>query len=125
MKARPDASWSRLAAELGEYTSNLLPPKPSYLVVGHATRDVTPTGLRTGGTVSYASHAIAALGPEVRVLTSAAEIMEDEFEHASLAVVLAPETSTFQHVYDTGTRRQLLLKRAGDIHGSDVPEEWR
>jgi sugar/nucleoside kinase (ribokinase family) len=68
---------------------------------------------------------MAALGSDVRVLTSAAELLDTEFEHASVAVILAPETTMFRHTYDDGRRVQWLLKRAGDIHGRDVPEEWR
>jgi sugar/nucleoside kinase (ribokinase family) len=98
---------------------------PSYLVIGHVTRDVTPHGRQPGGTVSFASHVVAALGYETRVVTAAADALDDEFSHADVVVTASPYTTTLEHIWTVQGRQQRLLHRACVLHGWDVPEAWR
>ena len=41
-----------------------------YLLIGHITEDLTPSGTQLGGTVSYAGLTAKVLGADVRVLTA-------------------------------------------------------
>jgi hypothetical protein len=43
-----------------------------YLVIGHVTCDLTPTGTQVGGTVSFSGRTAQVLGCHAAVLTSAA-----------------------------------------------------
>ena len=51
-------------------------PSPDYLVIGHVTVDRLATGIAPGGTVTYATTAVARLGLRAGVLTSAGEEMD-------------------------------------------------
>ncbi len=41
-----------------------------YLIIGHITQDITPTGLVIGGTASYASLTARSFGIKVGVVTA-------------------------------------------------------
>lgn len=94
----------------------------SYLVIGHVTRDVTRSGVVTGGTVAYAAAMAAALGFETRMLTAGAEPVE--LPTARIAVVPSAVTTTFEYDWVHGQRRQRLTLLASVIHGGNVPESW-
>jgi hypothetical protein len=42
----------------------------NYLIIGHLTRDLTPSGPRIGGTAAYAGLTANALGLRVGIVTS-------------------------------------------------------
>jgi hypothetical protein len=44
---------------------------PEYLLIGHIAHDETPNGPKLGGTVSYASAAVMAMGADAAIVTSA------------------------------------------------------
>ncbi|MBZ0299210.1 MAG: hypothetical protein K8J31_05700 [Anaerolineae bacterium] len=101
----------------------------SYLVIGHATADLTPTGRRLGGTVSYAAMAASAFGHQVRVLTSTAAdeplLAQLEPYITEQVVIPAQSTSTFENIYDRqGRRTQYIRGVAAPIGVNEVPEAW-
>jgi sugar/nucleoside kinase (ribokinase family) len=102
-------------------------PPVDYLVIGHFSRDRTPTGSVAGGTVTYAGLAAAALGLRVGVLTSAAA--GDEVEAAlpglEVVVVEAAETTVFENVMIGRARQQKLHALAGRLGPEHVPPAWR
>ena len=50
---------------------NLTPLEPvDYLVIGHVTHDLTPSGSRLGGTAAYSALTAQALGMRVGVFTA-------------------------------------------------------
>jgi sugar/nucleoside kinase (ribokinase family) len=108
------------------------------LVVGHATLDVAGGTLVPGGSAYYAAHALAALGAEVRVLTSAGT----DLPRGSLAfqaplgvprpglidarIVPAPVTTLFENVHGPeGRRRQRVCAAAPPLSPDALPDEWR
>src|SRR5262249_50787729 len=101
---------------------------PDYLLIGHATADLTPNGRMLGGTVSYAARVVRAFGFTTGILTSAApdEVLLAELKpYASEMVVLpADSISTFENIYSPTGRIQYLRAVAAKITANDIPAEW-
>jgi sugar/nucleoside kinase (ribokinase family) len=105
-------------------------PRPVALVVGHVTLDVAPDAAVPGGSAYYAAHALAGLGADVRVLTSAGPDFPPGALHAARGrlvahVVSAPGTTRFLNVAGTsGRRSQRVLAAARPLHPADLPAGW-
>lgn len=97
-----------------------------YLVIGHITRDVTPTGNLVGGTVSYSGRVAQALGCRTAVLTSCQPDYEGLQALAGLAVEVIPSahTSTFENIYAGNNRTQMLTTVADAIQTEHLPSGW-
>lgn len=98
-----------------------------YLAIGHITRDVTPAGYVTGGTVAYAGVTARALGCRTAVLTSAGPDFDAQTVLPDIAVESVPsaQTTTFRNVYGDGGRDQYLLQRAAALRPRHLPEGWK
>jgi sugar/nucleoside kinase (ribokinase family) len=105
----------------------LVPLEPvDYLVIGHVTEDVTPAGLRLGGTAAYSALTARALGLRVGVITCASA-------RTSLAaldgipILRAPSdvTTTFENIRTPTGRQQILRKEAPPISLGGMPDVWR
>lgn len=99
-----------------------------YLIIGHLTKDLTPTGPRLGGTASFSSLTARALGLRVGILTSCEECMDaTELEEAGVQVVgmRSGETTTFENIYTPEGRVQIIHSVAPSIDLSQVPDVWR
>lgn len=96
-----------------------------YLIIGHVTQDLTPEGLRLGGTVSFAGLTARALDYTPGIVTAAREDL-DWGPLRDLAVARAPsdETTTFENLYHAGGRTQFLRGRARPLTAADVPLTW-
>jgi len=101
---------------------------PDYLLIGHATADLTPAGRLLGGTVSYAAGVIHSFGLKTGILTSAAPeepLLEQLRPFVSELVVLpAANTSTFENIYNPTGRIQYLRAVASKITSADIPSHW-
>ncbi|MBI1278553.1 MAG: hypothetical protein GC179_10550 [Anaerolineaceae bacterium] len=101
---------------------------PDYLLIGHATADLTPAGRLLGGTVSYAARVIHAFGLKAGILTSAAapEPLLDQLRPyvSELVVLPAQDTSTFENIYNPSGRIQYLRAVASKITPADIPVHW-
>ncbi|MBI5669203.1 MAG: hypothetical protein HZC41_14455 [Chloroflexi bacterium] len=101
---------------------------PDYLLIGHITADLTPSGRQLGGTVSYAARAVSAFGLRVGALTSAApdEPLLDEIRPYihDLKVLPAAATSTFENIYEPAGRVQYVRGVAAPIGVDDIPPGW-
>lgn len=101
---------------------------PDYLLIGHATADLTPNGRILGGTVSYAARVVRAFGLTTGVLTSAAPdelLLEELRPYADEMVVLPAESiSTFENIYSSSGRIQYLRTVAAKITPNDIPVAW-
>jgi len=97
-----------------------------YLVIGHVTGDVTPHGLRPGGTAAFSALTARVLGLRVGIVTAVSGSTSLELL-AGTTVVSTPSehTTTFENVYIGGERRQTLLHQAAMISFENVPEVWR
>lgn len=106
---------------------NLVPLESvDYLVIGHVTHDITPSGLRLGGTAAYSALTAQALGLRVGVLTACGadtelDVLQD------ILVVSAPSaySTTFENIYTENGRKQVLHHRAERLSFDNVPENWR
>jgi fructokinase len=109
--------------------------RPDLIVVGAASRDVTPDdprGWRLGGAASYAPLAAARLGLRVgcvmgvdRVASEAAEL--DSLEAAGVVMHLVPleRGPIFENIERDGHRRQRWLSESDPVPVAALPEEWR
>jgi sugar/nucleoside kinase (ribokinase family) len=97
-----------------------------YLVIGHVTCDLTPTGKQIGGTVSFSGRTAQALGCRTAVLTSAAPDYDLSQAMAGIMVQRKPAaaTSTFENIYTPDGRIQILHDRAEPLTAVDVPADW-
>ena len=97
-----------------------------YLVVGHITEDLTPTGPRLGGTAAFPALTAHALGLRVGVVTSANEATSlAALDGIHIVRIAAPHTTTFENVPTPHGRIQTLHHQAGPIPFESVPEVWR
>ncbi len=107
--------------------NELTPLQPvDYLLIGHITVDITPEGLRLGGTVTYSALMAQALGLRVGVVTSwAGEIPLGPL--SSIPVINFPtdRSTTFENVYTAEKRVQYIHHIAPRLDYYQVPEAWR
>jgi sugar/nucleoside kinase (ribokinase family) len=106
---------------------HLVPLEPvDYLVIGHVTHDLTPTGPRLGGTAAFAGLTARALGFRVGVVTASGP-KTDLGALGDIPVVSVPSTqsTTFENIYTKNGRRQVLHHRAALLSFDHVPEVWR
>lgn len=105
-----------------------IPRMPRLLAVGNVTWDRLPEGMVLGGSVSYATLAARKLGWEVAAATAAGPDFDPARDMPGVTVFKAdsPATTRFANEYDTGgTRRQVVLSRAGMVDLGLVPAAWR
>jgi len=97
-----------------------------YLIIGHLTCDVTPTGLRLGGTATYASLTAQAMGLRVGIITSwGEEIPLGPLRYIPIANFPTEHSSTFENIYTPEGRVQILHHLAPRLEYYMVPEPWR
>jgi pfkB family carbohydrate kinase len=105
----------------------LAPIEPvDYLVVGHVTEDLTPTGRRLGGTAAFSALTARALGLRVGVVTSASQ-STSLTSLDGIRVVSIPNTytTTFENVLGPEGRVQTVHHPAALILFDSVPEAWQ
>lgn len=101
---------------------------PGYLLIGHMTADVTPTGRQPGGTVSYATRTATAFGLRVALLTSAANnepLLESLTPYSEVVSIPAAETTTYENIYLPTGRVQYVRGVAAPIGAGDIPAHFR
>ncbi|MCL5109759.1 MAG: PfkB family carbohydrate kinase [Chloroflexi bacterium] len=104
--------------------------KPSFLVVGHVTKDLLAGGGYTlGGGATFASLTAARLRERVALLTRAEPAVAAQLPALALGIELlclpSQQTTTFENIYTPAGREQRLLAVAEPIGPEDVPEAWR
>jgi sugar/nucleoside kinase (ribokinase family) len=107
------------------YRYSPLPPI-DYLVIGHITCDITPDGLRVGGTAAYSALMAQALGARVGVVTSwAGEVRVEALDSLPIANYPTDRSTTFENTYNGAGRRQIIQNVAPALGYNLVPEAWR
>jgi len=98
-----------------------------YLVVGHVTRDLVGNTFTIGGTASYAARTARALGCRVGVVTSADPALDLSRVMDDILVTRIPAdtSTTFENIYTSGGRRQVLHGVAKTLGPQMVPTDWR
>jgi sugar/nucleoside kinase (ribokinase family) len=106
---------------------NLVPLEPvDYLVIGHVTHDLTPSGPRLGGTAAYSALTARALGMRVGVVTaSGPETNLEALGDIPVVSVPSAQSTTFENIYSKNGRRQVLHHRAALLTFDSVPDVWR
>lgn len=106
---------------------NLIPLEPvDYLVIGHVTHDLTPSGTRLGGSAAYSALTARALGMRVGVVTaSGPETNLSPLRDVPVISIPSPRSTTFENIYSKNGRRQVLHHRATPLSFTSVPDAWR
>lgn len=95
-----------------------------YAIVGHFAKDIVPGGYQLGGAVFYSGVQAARLGAQVSVISSAgADLDLSQLEPGITPYVQpAPESTTFENIYDSeGRRTQYLRGRALPLVPDNAP----
>ncbi|HEX6386890.1 MAG TPA: PfkB family carbohydrate kinase [Anaerolineae bacterium] len=100
--------------------------KIDYLVIGHVSCDITPTGWLVGGTAAYSGRTAQALGCRTAVLTSTAVDYEgiQQLPGLTLRQIPAEATTTFENIYTPGGRQQIIHAVAERLTAEHVPSGW-
>jgi sugar/nucleoside kinase (ribokinase family) len=108
-----------------------MPPHDSltpvdYVVVGHIACDITPDGLRLGGTAAYSAMTASNLGLRVGIVTSfAGEIPLDLPAGIQVHNIPTERSTTFENIYHQGKRVQYIHHRAPDLIPDHIPDPWQ
>lgn len=102
---------------------------PTFLTLGHVTRDLLPGATFTlGGTVTFAALTAYHLGLAAALVTRADEMLLAELPTLlpgiGLAARSAPVTTTFENSYAAGFRTQYLRECAPLLDLADIPPDW-
>lgn len=97
-----------------------------YLLIGHITQDITPKGLRLGGTAAYSGLTAKALGLKVGLVTICKPTLTfPELSGIEIVVHPADQTTTFQNIQTPQGRKQYIHHIAPLLKVSHIPEIWR
>jgi sugar/nucleoside kinase (ribokinase family) len=97
-----------------------------YLAIGHVAMDVTPSGLRLGGTTAYAALTANALGLRVGIVTSVADESPLQLlDGIQIVSVPSKHSTTFENISTENGRKQILHHRAEPILLDHIPQVWR
>ena len=96
-----------------------------YLVIGHITVDLTPQGLRLGGTATYSALMAHALGLRVGIVTSwGGEIPLGPLDGATVVNLPSEKSTTFENQVISGKRIQVINHVAQPLGLNIIPEDW-
>jgi sugar/nucleoside kinase (ribokinase family) len=96
-----------------------------YLLVGHLTQDITPSGLKMGGTAAYSALTAHALGYKVGVVTSARpDIDLTPLNDIPVHLVPSEHSTTFENIPTATGRIQFLYHTANTLTAADIPPQW-
>ena len=102
---------------------------PSFLVIGHVTKDLVGGGYTLGGGATYAALTALRLGRRPALLTRAEPEVAAQLRQALAGVEISclpsRRTTTFRNIYGANGREQHLLAVAEPIRAADLPAEWR
>lgn len=97
-----------------------------YLVIGHITRDMTPSGPRLGGTATFSSLTARAMGLSVGIITSCdAQTKLDNYEQIQVINLPCEQNTTFKNINSGQGRIQYLYSTALPLDPSLVPPVWK
>src|SRR6202142_2497447 len=107
--------------------SEFVPLEPvDYLVIGHLTEDLTPSGPRLGGTAAFSALTALSLGLRVGVVSAlGAGTSLKALDGVPVVKIPSPHSTTFENIYGEDGRRQVLHHQAVPISIENVPEIWR
>lgn len=93
-----------------------------YLVIGHVTEDLTPTGSRLGGTATFSALTAHALGLKAGIISSYhPDLDTTPLQNLFISNYPAEHTTTFKNISDGVHRQQYLFQRAHLLGIEDIP----
>ena len=96
-----------------------------YLVIGHITQDLTETGPRIGGTVTYSGLTAKRMGKKVGIVTSVAQsTIITPLEGIEIYSIPSENSSTFENIHTPNGRIQYIYHSAEKISLTDIPGSW-
>jgi hypothetical protein len=106
---------------------NFLPYTPlDYLVIGHLTQDLTSKGPVIGGTAAYSALTAQALGMRVGIVTSwGEELPLGPLENIPISNYSADASTTFENIYTSEGRIQVIHTVAEKLDFHMIPDVWR
>jgi len=97
----------------------------SYLILGHITQDITPSGFQLGGTATYSSLTACELGHSVRLITSFPhEISFSDLGKLDIVNIHSSSTTQFENIMQDQVRKQYCYAQAMQILPNFVPDTW-
>jgi pfkB family carbohydrate kinase len=97
-----------------------------YLVIGHITVDITPQGLKLGGTAAYAALTARALGLRTGIVTAwGSELPLGPLRQIPIISYPADKSTTFENQDNRQERRQLIHHVAPRLDYYIIPDPWR
>lgn len=97
-----------------------------YLVIGHITIDLTPSGPALGGSAVYSALTARALGLRAGIVTMRGnEIPLTGLEDIPVISGEAEASTTFENIYTPQGRTQYIRQVAPKINFAIVPEAWK
>ncbi len=97
-----------------------------YLVIGHVTKDLTPSGPILGGTVSYSALTAKALGLRVGIVTAAEEGHPlADLEGVTVVAHPCDHSTTYENIITPNGRILYCHHQAPSLNISHVPDAWR
>lgn len=105
----------------------LVPLEPvDYLVIGHVSEDITPAGLRLGGTAAFSALTARAFGLRVGIVTSSSkETVLEPLAGIPIVDIPSARSTTFENIHTAAGRLQILYHQAAIIPPESIPEIWR
>jgi 1D-myo-inositol 3-kinase len=99
---------------------------PSYLAIGHITKDIAPGGYLVGGSLAYAAGIARNLGETLGGVTSFAPDFQLPSALMGVDVIAVPSvaTTTFENVYVGQGRQQFIRSVASHIETHSIPSAW-
>jgi sugar/nucleoside kinase (ribokinase family) len=104
----------------------LSPIEPiDYLVIGHITQDITPSGFKAGGTASYAALTARAFGLRVGIFTSFAEdAVLPDLNGIQVVNQVSERSTVYENIYTKHGRHQIIHSVAEMLTPQNLPESW-
>ena len=99
---------------------------PSYLIIGHVTRDIHKGGSTLGGTAAYSAVCARVLGRTPAILTSGEKSHPiRELNGILIKWKTSAHSTTFENKETDQGRKQILHAVADLLSPEDVPLDWR
>jgi hypothetical protein len=96
-----------------------------YLIIGHITKDIAPTGERMGGTSAYAGLTALAYGASTSLVTSCPPDCDlSPLDGILIHKVLSGRVTTFENRYRGGAREQWVRSVAEPLEPVHIPPSW-
>ena len=97
-----------------------------YLVIGHIVQDITPNGMRIGGSAAYAALTAKALGLHPGIVTSwSMETTSPLLAEIPIVNFPSEVSTTFENIMTPEGRLQYLYKVAPSLGYNLIPDSWR